>query len=164
MQLYLVRHGPAEDDSDTGRDEDRALSIKGRARMRAVAEWLRANDHVPDIVYTSPLVRAVQTAEILVSGLRSRAHEPEVLVSGSLAVGRDPTALVGKIHAPRAMVVGHEPTMTSLLVRLTGGVAATPFSKGMVACVRQGEGRVARALFVLDPKSLTATTFEPSAG
>lgn len=161
MQLYLVRHGPAEDDSDTGRDEDRALSAKGRARMRAVAAWLSAHDHVPDVVYTSPLVRAVQTAEILVAGLCSEGREPEVLVSGSLAVGKDPTSFIGKIHAPRAMVVGHEPTMTSLLVRLTGGVARTPFSKGMVACVRQGEGRVARALFVLDPKTLTAEEFPP---
>jgi phosphohistidine phosphatase len=65
MKLYVVRHGPAEDAATSGADSDRALTAAGRERVRAVARALIEIDEVPRLVVSSPLVRAVQTGEIV---------------------------------------------------------------------------------------------------
>ncbi|MBN9165380.1 MAG: histidine phosphatase family protein, partial [Myxococcales bacterium] len=77
MKLYVMRHGPAEDNAPTGRDEDRALTPAGRERTRAVARALLAADEAPLTIIASPLVRALQTAEIVaaVTDLEKRVRE-----------------------------------------------------------------------------------------
>src|SRR5438105_4266876 len=65
MKLYVMRHGPAADDSATGRDADRALTAGGRERVAAVAKALLDAGEAPAAILTSPLVRAVETAEIV---------------------------------------------------------------------------------------------------
>ena len=65
MKLYVTRHGPAEDDAPSGLDGDRVLSEAGRKRVRSVAKTLVDLDEAPLRIISSPLVRAVQTAEII---------------------------------------------------------------------------------------------------
>ena len=62
MELILLRHGKAEDSHPQG-DGTRALVDKGRKQARRAGRILKAAEGAPEIVLTSPLVRAVQTAE-----------------------------------------------------------------------------------------------------
>jgi phosphohistidine phosphatase len=55
VRLYLLRHGIAEDDAPSGRDEDRRLTATGRARMRDEAAGMQALDLAFDTILTSPL-------------------------------------------------------------------------------------------------------------
>src|SRR5665213_3672830 len=65
MRLYVMRHGPAEDQAASGRDEDRALTTSGRERVRGVARLLASEAELPSRILTSRLVRATETAEIV---------------------------------------------------------------------------------------------------
>ena len=65
MILYILRHGIAEDEAPKGDDGARRLTPRGRAKMRAVAAGMRALGLRYDVILTSPLVRAVETAAIL---------------------------------------------------------------------------------------------------
>lgn len=69
-----MRHGPAEDHAASGRDFDRALTASGRERVRDVARALVEGGEAPLVILTSPLVRALQTAEI-VAGVVQLAEE-----------------------------------------------------------------------------------------
>lgn len=64
MEIYLLRHGIAEDAAPGMRDADRALTPKGRKKLQDVLERAREAGVKPSIVLTSPLLRARQTAEI----------------------------------------------------------------------------------------------------
>ena len=65
MNVYLLRHGIAEDYSVSARDEDRELTQEGIEKLKlASAGWKRVIGHI-DRVFSSPLIRARQTAEIL---------------------------------------------------------------------------------------------------
>ena len=68
MELYLVRHAIAEDRADAG-DDERALTEAGRAKMIRATQGLRKLKVRPDLILTSPLRRARETAEILAQGL-----------------------------------------------------------------------------------------------
>jgi phosphohistidine phosphatase len=72
IAIYLVRHGIAVDHQDRGplADDDRPLTDKGRRRFRRAARAFARLGETPDFVFTSPLVRAAQTAELLVAALR----------------------------------------------------------------------------------------------
>ena len=66
MNLYIVRHAIAVSHDTPGiQDDDRALTEEGIAKMRQNAAALRALDFIPEVILSSPLVRARQTAEIL---------------------------------------------------------------------------------------------------
>ncbi|MEI7894874.1 MAG: histidine phosphatase family protein, partial [Myxococcales bacterium] len=65
MKLYVMRHGPAEDTAPSGRDGDRTLTVSGRSRTDGVVSALIEKGEAPHAVLTSPLVRTVQTAEIV---------------------------------------------------------------------------------------------------
>ena len=136
MKLYLVRHAHAVSDAE---DPARPLSPKGCEVALAMGRWLRGNAGV-DIteVWHSPLVRARQTAELVVEGarLKARLREapgllPEDAVSAmAVALGR---------HGDSVMIVGHEPHLGMLAARLlgmeTGG--AVEFKKGAVLCLER---------------------------
>jgi phosphohistidine phosphatase len=155
MRLYVMRHGPAEDHARSGRDADRALTASGRDRVRDVARALVKNDEAPRAIVTSPLVRAVQTAEIVEA--ECRLDEP-VSSRRELATGGESLGLVKEIFASgkkRTMVVGHEPELSALVWELTG--VRVEMQKAMVACVTlaaDGTGSRGELRFVLDPKSL----------
>src|SRR5690348_11933945 len=69
VQVFLVRHAEAIDATPHHADGDRHLTAAGRAEARALGQRLRWYDCRPTAMWTSPLVRAVQTAELVAAGL-----------------------------------------------------------------------------------------------
>lgn len=151
MKLYIMRHGPAEDFSSSGHDADRALTTSGRTRVREVAQLLRTQDEQPKTIVSSPLVRALQTAEIVAAELSIVSVETH----RGLAPGGDADGLIATLlrdARKRVMLVGHEPDLSDLVARL----AATSFDGMLKAMVvgldlEPGDGEIR---FVLDPKAL----------
>jgi len=161
MKLYVMRHGPAEDHSPTGRDADRALTPSGRDRVRQVAKALVDGGEAPLAIVSSPLVRSLQTAEIVASLL----DIPSVEVRREMAPGGDKLALLAELvrdRRKRVMVVGHEPELSMLVERLLGRPLDDGMLKAMVVGARltpteegvEGIGFTASPRFVLDPKTL----------
>jgi phosphohistidine phosphatase len=152
MKLYVMRHGPAEDFAPSGRDADRALTASGRDRVRDVAKLLVKSDEAPRVLISSPLVRALQTAEI-VAGEIGIDH---VETSRDLAPGGDAYAFardLAKSDRKRVMIVGHEPDLSVLVGAFVGGFARDML-KAMVVGILLREAEPARLRFVLDPKAL----------
>jgi phosphohistidine phosphatase len=180
MKLYVMRHGPAEDHAPTGRDSDRALTPSGRDRVRSVARVLVEQDEAPLTIFSSPLVRALQTAEIVaaVTKLDERVRNSEaahvggatgaVEIRRELAPGGDAHELAfqaARDGRKRVMIVGHEPDLSSLVARLIGRMPDEGMMKAMVVGVKlapgapdvQGPDFVATNRFVLQPKTLELT-------
>jgi phosphohistidine phosphatase len=176
MKLYVMRHGPAEDDSATGRDADRALTTAGRERVRAIAAALMEKGEAPFMVLSSPLVRALETAEIVaeVTQLARRAREePKAQIGGAtgaveirreLGMGSDKLGLLAELvraQRKRVMIVGHEPDLSMLVTSLIGHPPDGGMQKGMVVGVKllpdphvAGLQFRSKARFILDPKTL----------
>ncbi len=148
MKLYVMRHGPAEDFAASGLDGDRALTETGRERVKLVARLLKEVDEVPRTIVSSPLVRALQTAEIVAA----ETGVTQVETSRDLAPGGNAHAFVtARNDERRLMVVGHEPDLSSLIESLLGSFSRDML-KAMVVGVQLRESPKLR--FVLDPKTL----------
>ncbi len=133
-ELYVVRHGVAEERSDAWPDDARRpLTEEGMTRFRKASRSLARLGVEIDVVLTSPLVRTRQTAEILAGALSP--HPPVVHVD---ALGPDGTAaaVIAELekHAKRQRIalVGHEPGIGDLAARLAGMRHAMEFKKGAV--------------------------------
>jgi len=142
LDLYVVRHAAAEDAPSGMPDAHRALTVKGREKFRKTARKLAAKVRSIDLIFTSPLVRAVQTAEILAGEV---AHEA-VSVLPALA-GHPAQEVLDAIEGMRGdhasvALVGHEPQVTELLARSLqlppDQAAAIQFRKGAVVLVEIG--------------------------
>ena len=158
-----MRHGPAEDHADSGMDSDRALTASGRDRVRGVAKLLLELDEQPLQVVTSPLVRAVQTAEIIALVTKLGDREGNVQVRRELSPGGGGgaglVATLASAGSKRVMLVGHEPDLSeltaSLLPKVAKGGAPQPFEKAMVVGFYVGPGGDhPRLRFALDPRAL----------
>lgn len=136
MKLYLVRHAHAVSDAE---DPARPLSPKGREIALAMGRWLRGNAAVDMAeVWHSPLVRARETAELLVEGARLKVRLREA--AGLLPedeVAAMATALCR--HGDSMMIVGHEPHLGALAARLLGieEGGGVEFKKGAVLCLER---------------------------
>jgi phosphohistidine phosphatase len=133
MKLYLVRHAEAIERSGTTPDASRYLTTKGRLAFRKIARRVRRAGIAPDVILTSPLLRAVQTAEILAERLK---HEGPVVVAKELSPGFDLPALrslLAEAGNPReAAFVGHEPDLGTLAAMLLDVPGGFPLRKGAV--------------------------------
>ena len=139
MKLLLIRHGEAVDASPDAADGSRWLTARGRAETAAAAKHLRA--HPPGALVTSPLVRAVQTAEILAA----HAEPPgPVTVLPALATG-DLAAILRFIEAWRGdgalALVGHEPTLSQVLLALLKHARWPGFEKSSVVALSRKGGQ-----------------------
>lgn len=177
MKLYVMRHGPAEDLSPTGRDGDRALTPEGRERTRAVARALAEGDEAPLTIVSSPLVRALQTAEIVaaLTDVEKRVRDSKdgggapgaVEIRREMAPGGDTLGLIIELvraGRKRAMIVGHEPDLSMIVSRLVRRSPPQGMLKAMVVGLKveaaaegeHGEGAIrAQPRFILDPKTLS---------
>jgi len=131
IELYLVRHAIAEERGPRWPDDGRRpLTSKGIERFREVAAGLRAIEARIDLVLTSPLVRARQTADLLAAALDPH---PPVEVSDALAPGASPRALAAVLsRAKRARIacVGHEPDLGQLAAHHVGASRPLELKKG----------------------------------
>jgi phosphohistidine phosphatase len=133
IQLYLVRHGIAAERGDAWPDDaKRPLTSRGIARMRREAAALARIDVAFDVVLTSPLARAKQTADVLAEHMPSK---PGVVVVKSLAPGgryHDLVEDLSRQHKRRIALVGHEPDMSTLAAKLLGMRGGIDFKKGAI--------------------------------
>jgi phosphohistidine phosphatase len=132
--VFIVRHAIAAERGEKWPDDaKRPLTHDGAARMRSAAEGLAAMGVSLDVVITSPLVRAEQTADILVKCL---GGEAKLVTAPALAPGGSPAAVaeaVGALAKGRNMaIVGHEPGLGELAAWLVGARQPLPFKKGGV--------------------------------
>jgi phosphohistidine phosphatase len=134
MILYVMRHAEAIEGSDTLQDEWRYLTEKGRVAAKKTCAAIAKIGPKPRMTITSPLTRAVQTAEIA-AGQACRKNV--VVASGLLLPGAEITDLVAYIKgckdAKRVLLVGHEPQLGLLVATLLGRDEAVSLKKG--ACV-----------------------------
>jgi phosphohistidine phosphatase len=121
MQLYLLRHGIAEDTSTTGNDADRGLIADGRRKLRQVLDAAAEAGVAPSLILTSPLKRAVQTAELAQSVLK---YKNELLRTKALAPGATVEQVWDEIRVhknePSLLLVGHNPLFSELAAYLLG--------------------------------------------
>jgi phosphohistidine phosphatase len=135
MNLYLIRHAIAEEETPSGEDSQRGLTDKGAKKMRQIAKGLRALGVEFDAILTSPYTRARQTAEILGDVFRLKK---EVAISSNLAPDGDQNALLAEINENYTVdslaLVGHEPYLSTLVGLLVAGGAPMEmtFKKGGV--------------------------------
>ena len=134
FELYLIRHGLAEERGHAWPDDGkRPLTEEGMESMRKEARGLARLGVVLDVVLSSPLVRARQTAELVAGGLEPR---PPIVNVESLTPEGSYAAVVADLekHARkrRIALVGHEPSIGELAARLIGSRHSFEFKKGAV--------------------------------
>jgi len=118
MELYIVRHGDALDREDPAvtSDEMRPLTERGRAEVGTMAALMGRLGIKPELVLTSPLVRARQTAEIITDALGPKGGPT---VSDELVYGGSMAAVLNDIlaHGRPAQVVlaGHMPSVGEMI-------------------------------------------------
>jgi phosphohistidine phosphatase len=149
MELYFLRHGEADWPDWKKPDDDRPLTKRGKKEMSEVAKFLNRLKVRPQLIVTSPLPRAAQTAEIAADFLKAKLRKDEALAPG-FALSKLQTVL--KRHrADILMLVGHEPDFTNVISGLTG--ASLKLSKAGVALVDvDPEAEEGRLLWLFPPK------------
>jgi phosphohistidine phosphatase len=119
MLIYFLRHGEADWPDWKKPDDERPLTEKGKKEMHEVGAFLANLSVKPDVVLTSPLPRASQTAEIAARYLDAKCIEDDLLAPG---FGRSELKkLVKKRGGDSLMVVGHEPDFSKAVCKLIGG-------------------------------------------
>ncbi len=116
MRVIILRHGISEETHPQG-DYYRRLTSEGRVKIEKVAKFLKKRIR-PDMVLTSPLVRAVQTAEVFCKALDYRNS---IAQSHSLEPGCSPDAIIEKISIlddGEVFLVGHDPHLSFLVERM----------------------------------------------
>lgn len=154
MQLLLIRHGIAIDELPGLSDEDRYLTGEGRVKTAKVAALLGKQIGHVDRILTSPLVRAVQTAEIVAQRFACEDVRvcPPLAPGGTLA--RVDAAIAEAFDAKRLALVGHEPSMGAIAAHLLGLPSfPRPFKKaGVCALTVEDPGAVATFEWFIVPK------------
>ena len=148
-QLWLLRHAEAEP-HDARPDPERRLTPRGEEQSRAAGRALAALGVVFQAVYTSPKVRARDTARLACETLGCAPVETEVLAAGFDA---DDARQLLLEAAPdgRILVVGHNPDFEQVVHDLTGG--GIDFKKGGIAAVRL-DGSAGDLIVLLRPREL----------
>lgn len=128
MHAILIRHAEAVDETLALRDPHRHLTARGREQARTLGLRLAALAIAPTAIWTSPLVRALQTAELVALGMGTAAL---VEVVPALAPDGSQHEVAGAVRALAAntcvMLVGHEPSMSAIGGLLVGGPSVDVF-------------------------------------
>jgi len=140
MNLYIIRHGIAEELGVHGNQNDsqRELTEKGRAKMIDIAEGLRAFDVELDLILSSPYLRTKETAEIVAKTFKMK---DKLVYSENLTPAGDLGNLIDEINekypVENLAVVGHEPSLSSLVSLLLSGQPSLNITmkKGGICCL-----------------------------
>lgn len=161
MKIYIMRHGPAEDQAATGRDFDRKLTSSGRARTELAAHELGRWER-PKRIVSSPLQRTIETAEVVIAAL---ALPVDLERREELAPGGAALPLLSELAqqgATRVLVIGHEPDVSTLTALLLPSWSYS-FDKSMIVglkidrvalATRTKDAPPAKLRFVIDAKRL----------
>jgi phosphohistidine phosphatase len=137
MQIYILRHGIAEDSVAGQSDSERALTPEGKKKLRSVLRVAREAGVSPALILTSPLKRAVQTAQLAAEML---GYKGDLLRTEALEPGAHPRKVWEEIRVHKdeseILLAGHEPLFSSLTAYLLGSPdLQVDFKKGALACV-----------------------------
>lgn len=138
MQIYILRHGIAEDAPAGKPDSERALTEKGKSKLGTILTRAREAGVAPGIILTSPYMRARQTAVIAKEVLKVDGEliETRALIpaSSTAKVWEEVRALAHETQ--QIMLVGHNPLLGDLLCALIGAPAyGVDLKKGALALV-----------------------------
>jgi phosphohistidine phosphatase len=150
-QLWMLRHGEAVP-HDSKPDADRELTPRGRRQADAAGAALAALNEEFAACYTSPKVRARETAELACAHLNIDPVEEPSLANGFSRL--DALALLDAHDADaKVLVIGHEPTFSQVVYDFTG--ARVDFKKGGIAALRASRSS-GQLLVLTRPKELEA--------
>jgi phosphohistidine phosphatase len=151
LVIDLVRHGEALPAGPAG-DDSRPLSAAGRAAIERLRDRLASEGWNPDRILASPLLRARETAGLLVAAAR---RAPAIEITSALHPDQDPTAVIDAIELlgvtdAHLVLVTHQPLVGRLAIELTGREASfTPGTFARIACAADsfpGGGELVRLL------------------
>ena len=162
MKIYLIRHSNTVDPGTPGYEDDslRPLTEKGRGKMKDIAYALKAMDVQPDLIVSSPYIRARETAEIVAKVLK---YKQELTFSDTLVPTGNADQIIGEINekysVDEIVLVGHEPCLSGLIGTLTAGNPdlAINLRKGGICCLSADDLRIERKAvleWLLTPKIL----------
>ena len=164
MVLYVMRHAEAVDANDDLPDEWRYLTDKGIKSVVNVSQNLARYGRKPRLIISSPLVRAVQTAQIAAA---YACRKNELMVSGLLQADGDIGQLQDFLRthagAKRLMVVGHEPHLGSLVASLLQKEDTLLLKKGSCVALEldtSATDKPARFLWYLVPGKKPVTSLK----
>ncbi len=144
--LFLMRHGPAENTSVTGKDRDRELTASGIRSVRRVIERLKDRAERPSKIVASPFARARDTAKLV-----AEAYSLTVELDEALEAERDPRDVIEAhlLSGQNVMVVGHDPWFSEV----ASGYARGPImmDKGMIVVFEVKEDGEVRERFRIRP-------------
>lgn len=126
MEIFLLRHGLAVERGTPGFEDDvtRPLTPKGKKQLKKVCRAMADMELKFDLLLTSPMLRARETAEIVAAGLEA---EERLKLCDALAADQEPVALIRALPRLKPMpesilLVGHEPFLSRLIsLLLTDG-------------------------------------------
>jgi phosphohistidine phosphatase len=139
MRVTLIRHAEAGDDAPS--DGERALTLRGRGDARRMGRALARRGIELDLLISSPLVRAVQTAEIVAAAVdyRARVEVSELLVpegAASRVLGLLKTVGRGGPENRSIALVAHEPILSAVAAALTRQPRHPPLHKAEALRIR----------------------------
>jgi phosphohistidine phosphatase len=141
LQLYLLRHADAGDPMAwAGDDAQRPLSAKGKRQARRLGAMLADLGWKPDVILTSPKVRAAQTARIVGRAVDVEPTD-EARLASAFELGDVGSMLAAHADARRVVLVGHDPDVSSVASTLTG--AAIELRKGTIARIDLSDSALA---------------------
>ncbi len=156
MELILLRHGKAEDSHPAG-DFERELVERGIQQARRAGRLLAALDRLPDVVLTSPRIRAKQTAEHFceAGGMPGPVSQPWI------DCGMRPEEALHELKAftefGRVMLVGHEPDFSGLVEWVLDTSGSVNVKKGsLIGLVVSPPSRGGQLLYNVPPKMMAA--------
>jgi phosphohistidine phosphatase len=137
MDIYLLRHGIAEDGHASQPDPERALTAEGKKKLRSVLRAAAAADVRPSLILTSPYKRALQTAHLAAEILE---YAGELVHTRTLEPGSQPQAVWEELRVhkdePQVLLAGHEPLFSALAAYLLGSPELPiDFKKGGMLCL-----------------------------
>jgi len=160
MDIYFLRHASAGQYDPAGNDDKRPIDKTGEQQSHDVGRALSALELKLDVVISSPLTRAMQTAEIAASEL---GHKGKIVIDEALrpeANYEQFEELLARHGKEKAiMVVGHNPSMTDFLNQMLAGSDSAEFidfKKGAVAKVEKDGSEAAVLKWYMTPKLVRA--------
>ena len=156
MELYLLRHGIAEDHAASGRDADRALTDDGKKKIRKVLKRARKTGVNPALILSSPLKRAIESAEIAADEL---GYKSEIVRAKALLPDSTPQDVWNEIRAhrgePSILLAGHEPLFSHTVASMLGSTRTMiEFRKGALV-------RIDFSAFGAEPRGLLQWMLAP---
>ncbi len=115
MEIYILRHGIAAGAAPTGNDADRALTAEGKEKLKRVLERARAAEVEVELILTSPLRRAIETARIAADMLD---YGGEIVQTDALTPDSSSEQVWREllVYSPeRVLLAGHEPLFGEFL-------------------------------------------------